>query len=84
MVVSCLNGSIEYYFIESDSNEAANGCYERTNKKNPQIPAAAASRYPIYKKTGKDELYLMLESGVHAKWIISSDETGENKLYRKL
>ena len=27
----------EYYFIESGSNEAANGCYQKTNKLNPQF-----------------------------------------------
>ena len=50
----------EYYFVESESNETANGCYKKTNKLNPQ-DHSPEFKLPIYKKTSPPVLYMMVK-----------------------
>ena len=51
----------EYYSIETESDETANGCYQKTNRTNPQDYFSGA-KFPIYKKTSPPVLYMMLEN----------------------
>ena len=60
----------EYYSIETESDETANGCYQMTNRTNPQ-DYNAEFKFPIYKKTSPPVLYMMLENTGWPKWIIS-------------
>ena len=83
-----------YYYIESGSDEAVNGCYKKTNRLNAQdyldflpdrlpIPSSSSYRFPIYMKTSQPVLYMMLQNLPYPRWIISSDENGSDVQFRR-
>ena len=79
---SCALGASSEYLIEGGT-DIVNGCYERqpqTNK-NDFHPA---SKYPIYRKTSGQLMFLMLENAPRAHWIISNDFEGKDVRLRKM
>ena len=73
-------GSSLEYLVEGGT-DIVNGCYERLAQNNKN-DYHAASKYPIYRKTGH-QLHLMLENAPTAHWIISNDLEGKDVRFRK-